>query len=200
MFLILTPLGQLVTSFARCLDSTFRIPSILKFVDFSILAPKLSQIEVKLEHAPLLNQILQSLARITSTYQKTLEEVLKTVSLFKKPLENLIDVNDVLMSTVLVESIARNLVNKDTSDEKKALCQNIFDQLCQSFGKGVKMLNSDSSEMKCLVLRLFNAVIDSLSQDSGKTDSIKEWLAHAPKFIEFCLQVIFTFLFLIEMI
>ncbi len=164
----------------------------MKFVDFSILAPKLSQIEVKLEHAPLLDQILQSLAKITSTYQKTLEGVSKTVSIFRKPLESLADVNEVRMSTVLVESIARNLINKDTSDEKKALCRTIFDQLCKSFGKGVKNFNSDSSEMKCLILRSFNAVIDSLNQDSTKTDSTKEWLAHAPKFSDFCLQVIIT--------
>ena len=183
--------GHLIQIFARCLDGTYRTPSVLKYVDFSLLAPKLSTIEIQLEDGPLLEKILQSLARITSTYQKTLETVSKSMDLFCKPLETLNDANEVRMSTVLFESVARNLSSKDTSQEKKILSKNIFDSLCESFEKGLKNFASNCLEMKCLVLRAFNSVLDSSHPESS--DSIKKWMKHAPKFTSFCLQVKVTF-------
>ena len=109
------------------------------------------------------------------------------MDLFCKPLETINDANEVRMSTVLFESVGRNLSSKDASQEKKMLSKNIFDNLCDSFEKGLKNFASNCLEMKCLVLRAFNSVLDSSNPESS--DSIKKWMKHAPKFTSFCLQV-----------
>jgi hypothetical protein len=179
--------GQLIRAFARCLDATFRVPSVLKFVDFSLLAPKLSKVDIRAEDRPVLEQILFSLAKITTTYQKTLEAVSKNVELFSEPLQTLTDVSEVRMSVVFLESVSKNVSNKDTSAEKKTSSRNIFDTLCQSLEKGLKVFESDCPELNCLAVRSFNAVVDSTSNDSA---SNKKWLKFATKFTSFALQVL----------
>ena len=185
-------IGQLIRAFARCLDGTFRVPSVLKYVDFSLLAPKLSKVDIQAEDRPVMEQILYSLAKITTTYQKTLETVSKNVELFSAPLETLTDVSEVRMSVVFLESISKNVSNKDASAEKKTSSRNIFDKLCQSLEKGLKTFESDSdcSELNSLAVRSFNAVVETLTHNlSSEKASIKKWLKFATKFTSFALQV-----------
>jgi len=176
-----------VKALARCLDATFRIPSILKFVDFSILAPKLSRVEVCVDDEIFVEQAFKSLSKITTTYQKTLEATFENVELFSAPLDAFSDVGDVRMSVILLESVSGNLSSKDVSVEKKSTSQKIFNRLCQSLEKGIKAVpDSNTSELKFLAIRSLNAVMDAAE---GHGESLKKWLKAAAKFVPFCLKV-----------
>ena len=179
--------GQLVKAFARCLDPTFRTPSILKYIDFWILAPKLSKVEIPSEHETFLEHILKSLSKITMTYQKTVDATSKQTDLFCKPVEDFSDLGEVRMSVILLESVALNLSNKDVSEEKKSSCKVIFDQMSKSMEKGLKDFpDLATPEMKFFAIRSLNAIFDALPD---KNDVSKKWLKMAPKFASFCLQV-----------
>ena len=179
--------GLLVKAFARCLDVTFRNPAILKFIDFSLLAPKLSRVEVEAGDEPHVEQMLKSLSKIATTYQKTLEATLNGVELFCGPLEDFSDAGEVRLSVVILESIAGTLTRKDVADEKKSICRKISDRLCLSFEKGLKLLTEETnSEVKFLAVRALNAAIDIAESTN---EPMKKWLKMTPKLVPFCFKV-----------
>jgi len=179
--------GHLVKALARCLDATFRVPAILKFIDFSVLAPKLSKVEVEAEDEIYVEQMLKSLSKIATTFQKTLESTLDGVELFSGPLEDFSDAGEVRLSVVVLESVAATLSRKDVSEEKKSVSRKISDRLIVGLEKGLKSLsNETTSEAKLLAVRSLNATIDVAESNS---EPLKKWLKMTPKLVPFCFQV-----------
>ena len=143
-------------SLARCLTSTFRSSSILKYLSVCKLLAFLS---MTAQDSPFYKPILQSLIKLGLTYSSPLNELSENADDFANKLKDLNDDNQVNVSVTLLESLSPVLTEKITvsGEEKRTKYGELFTELSKGLLKGLK---SEAKNVdNALVIRALTIVI-----------------------------------------
>ena len=154
--------------FARCLNSTFRPCSILKYLP-------VWQVLETLQTCPSTNhqdQILQSVLKLSVTYQKPFVEIKQRKEELVKALENKSDLYWLKVSIFLMETLLPSI--SLSNEEKKSECKLLFKSLAKAYLAGEAKDTVASQEDETLTIKALSSVLKQADISPDEL-SAKKW-------------------------